>query len=309
MLNVLLGLVLFPGIFYLVTMALLLGWVDRKFVALWQGRVGPPIYQPLADVIKLFAKEDILPQGTDNALATILPLAATVSAMTAGMFIPVGGAVLYSFEGDLVVALFLLSVPSLAYFLAGWVTPSVYSVLGGNRSLLQYFSYEVPLLLGMFAPPIYTRSWSVVTLMNAQRVHPWYLIIFPVGFFVTLLGLLGKLKRVPFDLPHAKSEVGAGPLTEYSGRKLALWELSHLLQTLVGINLVIAVYLGGADRLWLHWGFPIYLVKLFLFMVLLSLIQALYARVRIDQLADLGWKILAPLGVVQILVAVFLGGW
>ncbi len=309
MLNVLLGLVLFPGILYLVTMALLLGWVDRKFVALWQGRVGPPIYQPLADVIKLFAKEDILPQGTDNALATILPLAATVSAMTAGMFIPVGGAVLYSFEGDLVVALFLLSVPSLAYFLAGWVTPSVYSVLGGNRSLLQYFSYEVPLLLGMFAPPIYTRSWSVVTLMNAQRVHPWYLIIFPVGFFVTLLGLLGKLKRVPFDLPHAKSEVGAGPLTEYSGRKLALWELSHLLQTLVGINLVIAVYLGGADRLWLHWGFPIYLVKLFLFMVLLSLIQALYARVRIDQLADLGWKILAPLGVVQILVAVFLGGW
>jgi NADH-quinone oxidoreductase subunit H len=309
MVNALLGLVLFPGIFYLVAMALLLAWVDRKFVALWQGRVGPPIYQPLADVIKLLAKEDILPQGTDIAMATLLPLAAMVSAMTAGMFIPVGNAVLYSFEGDLVIALFLLSVPSLAYFLAGWVTPSVYGVLGGNRSLLQYFSYEVPLLLGMFAPAIYARSWSVMTLMDAQRGYHWYLLLFPVGFFVALLGLLGKLERVPFDLPHAKSEIGAGPLTEYSGRKLALWRLSHLVQTLVGINLVVAVYLGGVDRLWLHWGFPVYLVKIFSFMVLLSLIQALYARVRIDQLVDLGWKILVPLGMVQILVAVFLGGW
>ncbi|MBC7235860.1 MAG: NADH-quinone oxidoreductase subunit H, partial [Chloroflexi bacterium] len=253
-LQALLKLLLFPGILYLVIMALLLTWLDRKFVALWQGRIGPPLYQPLADLIKLLAKEDILPEGTDLITATALPLVALTSTMTASLLVPVGNHVVHSFEGDLIVALFLLSIPSLAYFLAGWVTPSVYGVLGGNRSLLQYFTYEVPLLLGMAGPAVYARSWSVAALMDAQRGYHWHLMVLPLGFAVALVGLLGKLERVPFDIPHAKSEIGAGPLTEYSGRKLALWRLSNALQTLVGINLLVAVYLGGADRIWGPWG-------------------------------------------------------
>ncbi|MBM3187275.1 MAG: NADH-quinone oxidoreductase subunit H [Chloroflexi bacterium] len=304
----LLQVLVFPGTLYLVAMALFLNWVDRKLVALWQGRVGPPPFQPLADLIKLLAKEDITTKGTPAVASALLPIAAMTCTMTASLFVPVGNDVIHSFQGDLIVALFLLSFPSLAYFLAGWITPSVYGVLGGNRALLQYFTYEVPMLLGMAIPAVYSRSWSIMTLVDAQHGYHWHLFVLPIGFVVALIGLIGKLERVPFDIPHAKSEIGAGPLTEYSGRKLALWRLTVMLQTLVGINLLVAVYLGGADRIWLQWGFLVYLAKVVVLMVGLAFIQVLYARLRIDQMAEIGWRLLVPLGLLQMVVTIWIGG-
>jgi NADH-quinone oxidoreductase subunit H len=298
---------IFPGALYLLVMSLFMAWLDRKFVALWQGRVGPPVYQPFADLIKLLAKEDTLPDGASEVAGTLLPMAALMTTMTASLFVPVGNAVAISFEGDLVVSLFLLSVPSLAYFLAGWVTPSVYGVVGGNRALLQYFTYEIPLLLGLAPAAVHSRSWSAMALMASQRGYRWHLMAFPIGFAISVVGMIGKLERPPFDIPHAKSEIGAGPLTEYSGRKLALWRLSGWLQTLVGINLVTAIYLGGADVMWAHWGFAVYLIKILLVLIGLSFVQVLYARMRIDQVADIGWRVLIPLGLVQMLVAIWAG--
>ena len=299
---------IFPGALYLVIMALSLAWVDRKLVALWQERVGPPWYQPVADLIKLLAKEDLTPLGTDEAVSSLLPIISMASTMTAGLFIPVGNTVVQSFQGDLIVVLFLLSIPSLAYFLAGWITPSVYGVIGGNRALLQHFAYEVPLLLGVAAPAVYSRSLTVMALVDAQRAYRWHVFALPLGFAIATLGLIGKLERGPFDIPHAKSEIGAGPLTEYSGRKLALWRLTVWLQTLLGINLLTAVYLGGADRMWMQWGSAVYLVKIVMFMVGLSFVQVLYARLRIDQMAEIGWRVLVPLGLLQMLVTIWMGG-
>jgi len=304
----LLALLVFPGALSLIVFSLLLSWLDRKLVALWQGRVGPPWYQSLADLIKLLAKEDITPLGTDSVAAMLLPMVSLASVMAASQFIPVGNSVLASFEGDVIVALFLLSLPSIAYFLAGWVTVSVYGVLGGNRALLQFFAYEVPLLLGVAAPAVYAQSWRISTLMDAQRGYHWHLLVLPIGFAIAVLGLIGKLERPPFDIPHAKAEVGAGPLTEYSGRKLALWRLTLWLQTLVGINLLVAVYLGGADRIWGIWGFVIYAIKVAAVMLGLTLVQTLYARMRIDQMVEIGWRLLVPLGLLQMLAAVWMGG-
>jgi NADH-quinone oxidoreductase subunit H len=306
-LKALFALLVFPGALYLIALSLFLAWMDRKLVALWQGRVGPPIYQPLADLIKLLAKEDIVVQGSDARAGAVLPIASLACVLTASLFIPVGNTALRALPSDLIVALFLLSVPTVAYFLAGWVTPSVYSVVGGNRSLLQYFSYEVPLLLGVAAPALYAQSWRIIALMEAQQGYHWHLFILPVGFGIATIGLIGKLERAPFDIPHAKSEVGAGPLTEYSGRKLALWRLTLSIQTLVGINLLVAVYLGGADHIWGGWGFAIYLIKVLGFMVGLSLVQALYARLRIDQMAAIGWRTLVPLGLAQMVLAIWMG--
>jgi NADH-quinone oxidoreductase subunit H len=144
--------------------------------------------------------------------------------------------------------------------------------------------------------------------MEAQRGYHWHAFMLPVGFVVSILGLIGKLKRVPFDAPHAQAEIGAGPLTEYSGRKLALWKLTVSLQTLVGLNLLVAVYLGGADRIWGLWGYGVFGVKMIAFVALLSLIQVLYARVRIDQVAEIGWRVLVPLGMLQMLVAIWAKG-
>ena len=297
---------IYPGALFLLVASLLLTWVDRKLVALGHGRVGPPWFQPLADLVKLLAKEDISLRGVDPWASALLPMFSMACTLTASLLIPVGNHVVQSFEGDLIVALFLLSMPSLAYFLAGWITPSVYSVLGGNRSLLQYFTYEVPLLLGMAAPAVYSQSWRVMALVDAQRGYHWHLFVLPAGFAIATLGLIAKLERVPFDIPHAKTEVGAGPLTEYSGRKLALWRLTVSLQTLVGINLLTAIYLGGADRMWAQWGFGVYVVKVLIFMLGLASIQILYARPRIDQMADIGWRTLVPLGVLQMLVTIWM---
>jgi NADH-quinone oxidoreductase subunit H len=298
---------IFPGAIYLVAASLLIDWIDRWLVARWQGRVGPPWYQPLADLIKLLSKEDILVRGGSPVLGALLPMVAAAATMTASLYIPSGWGAVGSFERDLGVVLFLFGVPSLAYFLAGWVAPSVYGVIGGNRALLQYFSYEVPLLMALVAPAIYTRSWSIVTLMEAQGSTRWHVFLMPVGFVVAITGLIGKLNRVPFDIPHAKAEIGAGALTEYSGRTLALWKLAVALQTLVGLTLLVAVYLGGGSGVPAHFEWPVFALKLLFLVALLSLVQVLCARLRIDQMAEMGWRYLVPLGVLQMLAVIWMG--
>ena len=314
-------LLIFPGVLYLIIASLFITWIDRLLVARWQGRVGPPWFQPAADLLKLLTKEDITPDGTDITASTLLPILAVTTTMTASLYIPVGNRAIQSFEGDLIVVLFLLSIPTLAYFLAGWVTPSVYSVIGGNRSLLQYFSYEVPLIVGLAAPAVYSQSWNILSLMDAQHGYQWHAFVLPVGFIISILGIIGKLKRVPFDIPHAKSEIGEGPLTECSGRKLAFWKLTISLQTLVGLNLLVAVYLGGAggpswsDASWACWGcapvgaWAFFALKMMFLVILLSLVQVLYARLRIDQMAAIGWRVLVPLGLLQMLAAIWTGGF
>jgi NADH-quinone oxidoreductase subunit H len=270
--------------------------------------VGPPWFQPLADFIKLLAKEDILPTGVNETLAAALPMLSLASVLTASLYVPVAGKAAAAFEGDLILVLFLLSIPALCYFLAGWVSGGVYSMIGGNRSLLQYFSYEVPFLMALSAPAILSNSWSITQIVHHQVITGWGIFVQPLGFVLALVGLIGKLKRDPLDIPKAKSEVVGGPLTEFSGRKLALWHLAMEMQAVLGVFLLVNVFLGGynADLMWLiRLGF---VIKVLLILFTLSATSALYARLRIDQLANLGWRVLAPLALLQIIVTVWIGG-
>jgi NADH-quinone oxidoreductase subunit H len=123
----------FPGLLFLVLSGLTFEWLDRKFLAKFQRRVGPPWYQPLADLIKLFSKEDLLPKNANEFLASLLPLVSLSSVLTAGLYIPIAGYSPFSFEGDLIVIIFLMSVPTLAYYLAGIISLGIYSVLGGGE--------------------------------------------------------------------------------------------------------------------------------------------------------------------------------
>jgi NADH-quinone oxidoreductase subunit H len=308
-LNSLFSILIFPGFAFLFLCTMAFDWIDRRIIARFQGRVGPPWYQPLADIIKLLAKEDILPTGTDQTAAALLPMVSLASVLTAGMYVPFAGASTAYFEGDLIVVLFLLSLPSLVYFIAGWVTVGVYSIMGGNRSLLQYFSYEVPFLMALSAPAILSGSWSISVIANRQTI--WGLIIQPLGFVLALGGLIGKLKRDPLDIPKAKSEVVAGPLTEFSGRKLALWHLSISMQTVVGIFLLVNLYMGGSRSTFIlvptMIAHLIFYVKALGILALLSTASVLFARLRIDQLANIGWQLLAPLSLLQILITIWLG--
>ncbi len=301
-------LLVFPGFLFLLVCALFFDWVDRRIIARFQGRVGPPWYQPVADLIKLLAKEDILPTGVNHLTAAALPMISLAAVLTAGLYIPVANVSAASFEGDLIVVLFLLSIPALAYFLAGWISVGVYSVLGGSRALLQYFSYEVPFLMAVAGPAILSGSWSIMEIVAYQAQTIWSALMQPLGFVLALIGLIGKLKRDPLDIPKAKSEVVAGSLTEFSGRKLALWHLTMNIQTVVGIFLLVNLFFGQSSVIGALPAFLSFGVKALGILLLLSTASALYARLRIDQLATLGWRVLAPLALLQILVATWIGG-
>jgi len=314
LLSVLVTVFIFPGFGFLVVCAFLFEWIDRRTIARLQARVGPPWFQPLADLLKLLSKESVLPEQADRPICTALPIVSLAAVLTAALYIPVGGRVVYAFEGDLIVVLFLLSLPALFYFLAGWVSGGIYSILGGSRSMLQYFSYEVPFLMALSAPAILTGSWSISDIITQQAEAGWILLVQPLGFLLAVVGLIGKLKRVPFDIPKAKSEVVGGPLTEFSGRKLALWHLTVDIQTVAGIFLLVNVFLAGGNLAFMQGSASQGLVrpvafaaKAIVMLLTLSVTSALYARLRIDQLASLGWRVLAPLGLVQLAATMLIG--
>ena len=302
------NLLVFPGFLFLFFSALFFDWVDRRVIARFQERVGPPWFQPLADFIKLLAKEDVLPRGAHANAAALLPMLSLAAVLTAGLYVPVGDVVTASFEGDLIVVLFLLSLPALGYFLAGWVSVGVYSLIGGHRSLLQYFSYEVPFLMAVASPAILSGSWRIASIVEYQAQTTWGALMQPLGFVLALIGLIGKLKRDPLDIPKAKSEVVAGPLTDFSGRKMALWHLSIYIQTVVGIFLLVNLFLGESSLIGTLPALLIFGLKSLGILLLLSITSVIYARLRIDQLANLGWRVLAPLALVQILVTIWIGG-
>ena len=300
-------LLVFPGAVFQILCGLTYEWLDRKFLARFQRRVGPPWYQPLADLIKLFSKEDLLPENANDFVAALLPLISLSAVLTAGLYIPIAGFTNFSFEGDLIVVIFLMSVPTLAYYLAGIVSLGIYSVLGGGRSLLQFFSYEVPLLITLSGPAILSGSWSVEEIMTSQADMGPFVIFQPLGFLLAVVGLIGKLKRAPLDIPKATSEVVGGSLTEFSGVKLGLWHLVMNVQAVVGIFLLVDLYFG-----WTKLANPIvsiivFIIECLLLTIILSGASAIFARLRIDQLAGLGWKILVPLALLQLGFVILMG--
>ncbi|MBN1873538.1 MAG: NADH-quinone oxidoreductase subunit H [Anaerolineae bacterium] len=298
----------FPGFGFLFICAWAFDWLDRRIIARLQNRVGPPWYQPLADFIKLLAKEDIQLDNVSEALAALLPMLSLAAVLTASMYVPIANKAADAFEGDLILVLFLLSIPALAYFLAGWISGGVYGILGGNRALLQYFSYEVPFLIALSSPAILSNSWSIVHITRYQAATGWGLFMQPVGFFLALIGLIGKLKRDPLDIPKAKSEVVAGSLTEFSGRKLALWHLAMEMHAVLGTFLLVNMFLGGYSAFSPVLTILGFLLKSLLILFMLSATSVLYARMRIDQLANLGWRVLAPLALLQVIATIWMGG-
>ncbi len=220
---------------------------------------------------------------------------------------PIAGFSPASFEGDLIVIVFLLSVPTLAYYLAGVISVGIYSLLGGGRSLLQFFSYEVPLLLALSGPALMAGSWSIQGIASAQLVMGPFVLFQPLGYILAVVGLIGKLKRDPLDIPKAKSEVIAGSLTEFTGVKLAFWNTVVNIQAVVGIFLLVNLYFGWSDIATPLLAIAVFFLESALMMVMLSTASAVFARLRIDQLADFGWRVLVPLALVQLLAVILMG--
>lgn len=300
--NDIFALLFFPGGLFVLAGGLAYEWADRKLVARLQNRVGPRWFQPLADMVKLLAKEEVIPSGINSFLFLALPVSALAGALTAAIYIPLAGLnPINSFAGDLVVTLYLLSLLTLCTGLAGSNTTDTFSLVGATRTLTQLFSYEAPFLLALLGPALVAGSWQI-NQINAYTHNHWLLFTQPLGFFVALIGLMGKLELPPFDSPEAETEIVAGALTEYSGRGLALFRLGRNVELMVGLTLVAAFYLGGLSN-------PLeFFVKTLALLLGLSFVQSLMARLRIDQTVGLWWRYGALLVLVQWLLLILIGG-
>ncbi len=304
------NILVFPGFVFLLGFALAGEWLDRKLYARMQSRVGPPWFQPLADIIKLSAKEDTIPNDADRTIFKLMPVVALTATVVAIFYIPLWSSnALSTFTGDLVVVMYLLTIPTLTFFLGGWFSRSVYSLIGAARALSQLFAYEIPLMLAVLSPAMLAGSWSIseISAFYAQR---WYLApINTIAFLVSLIALLGKLERVPFDAPEAETEVVAGSFTEYGGRFLALFRLCVDVEMIVGASLVAAIFLpfGLGLNPWL--AFVVYLIKVEALILVLSFLRTIMARIRIDQMINFCWKYLAPAAFLQLVINLLLKGY
>jgi len=294
----------YPGIAYMVALALLLEWLDRKIVARLQNRVGPyyagphGLLQPLADLIKLLAKEDVVPLGADRILFTLSPIAAFVVVTVAAAFVPLASTSgLVSAEGDAVAVLALITIYLLLVYAAGAASPSRYSQVGAVRAAHMLLGFEIPLMLSCLGVLASAGSFRLSELAARGSVRVFGL--HAVGFAIFLIAAQAELERLPFDIPEAEQEIVSGWLVEYSSWRLALFRLARDIELLLLSGLAVTLFLGGpvgpsppgAEPLL----YPLYFIaKAALIVFLFSLVRASTARIRLDQFVTFCWRYLVP---------------
>lgn len=227
--------------------------IDRKLVAHMQGRVGPPIVQPFRDVRKLLMKENIIPDGAISWLFNAAPFLALISTGSLLLFIPLfGQSALLGRYGDVILVLYLLIIPSLAFVVGGFASSSPYATVGAQREMIIMMSYEAPL-----AVVVLGIAWRISQVTNANPFlmstiaqYPIWNLLGPVGIVGALLMLLtlmvvtvGEAAKVPFDIAEAETELAGGLLVEYSGRNLSLFYLSDVIKTFAMVSLVVALFI------------------------------------------------------------------
>ncbi len=318
-LRTILYLVVYPGLLFLFVYSTFCEWFDRKVYARLQNRMGPThtgrfgLLQPIADFVKLLAKEDVVPEAADKRLFSVLPVVGLAVVMTAGLLLPVWNFDLTqpgwtSFSGDIIVILYLLSLPTLVLFLAAWSSTNLFSTIGGARVLTMLFGYEVPLFLAVLTPAILADSWRLAEIAAFYQARPVLLLPNLLAFVIAVIAVQAKLERTPFDIPHAETEIVGGTFTEYSGKKLALFRLTFDIEMVVASGLLATVFLGGFPG-GAVLGLLQFVAKTLFIIFLLSLLRALTSRIRVDQVVSFAWGYLAPLAVFQLLAIILLKGF
>jgi len=312
-------------LFILLTAVAYIQLAERKIVGRMQARVGPTrvgpfgLLQPAADAVKFILKEDVTPDGAHKFLYVLAPILAVVLALLSVTVIPVGGTVqLFGVHTALqltdidVGLLLILAVTSMGVYgvvLAGWSSNSKYSLLGSLRGGSQMISYELSLGLALIGPIMLAGTLSLRGMVEAQRHLHWF--IFPqiVGFFIYLTAAFAETNRIPFDLPEAEGELGAGYHTEYSAMKFAMFFLAEYVNMITVSCVATLVFLGGwmgplFGPVWLVAILPTlyFLIKVSFFLFLYIWVRGTLPRFRYDQLMSFGWKVLVPLALANVMV-------
>jgi NADH-quinone oxidoreductase subunit H len=305
---------------------LFLTYAERKVIAFMQVRLGPMrvgpwgLLQPIADGIKLFLKEDIMPTNADKLVFFLAPTLSIVPALLSFLVVPFGTETTFfgllkeptkMVISDLNIGiLYILAISSIGIYgimLGGWASNSKYPLLGGLRSAAQMVSYEVPLGLSLIGPVLMANSLSMNAIVEAQK-GMWFFIPQILAFLTYIACAVAETNRAPYDMPEAETELVAGFHTEYSGMKFAFFFLAEYANMIVVSAIAVVMFLGG----WLppfsfmsSWGIPPVIwfsLKVGFALFCFLWIRATYPRYRYDQLMQIGWKFFIPVALINIFI-------
>jgi NADH-quinone oxidoreductase subunit H len=306
-------------LFALVGLLLVAGWLtfgERRLLGWFQLRPGPNragpggLLQPIADIIKLLLKEDLTPQGADRWIFRYAPAVVALTAFLIFAVVPFGETwTLFGKPFPMVITdlnvglLFVLAMSSISVYgvvLGGWASNSKFSLLGGIRGAAQMIGYELPLGLSLVPIVMLAQSFSLMDIVKAQSSYP-FILVQPVAFLIFFISALAEMKRIPFDIPEAENELVAGYHTEYSGMRFGLYFLGEYVTMVVLGALAAVFFLGG-------WRGPVlpsilwFFIKVTMVVFVLVWLRATLPRLRYDQLMHLGWKVLIPAALLNIVV-------
>jgi NADH-quinone oxidoreductase subunit H len=303
--------------------------LERKVIAWVQVRLGPMrvgpqgVLQPIADAVKLILKEDITPSRADRWVFTLAPILSLVPALITFAVIPFGSEVtIFGYRVSLFIAdinvglLYVVSITSIGVYgiiLAGYASNSKYPLLAGLRASAQLISYEIAVTMMLVSIVVMSGTLSMVGIIEAQRASGvWYAFVQPVAFVILFIGGLAETNRAPFDMPEAEQELTGGFHTEYSGMRFALFFLAEYANMIVVSAVATTLFFGGWLRpfpnvaaLWVLDYIPSWIwfvMKTFAFLYVFIWIRATLPRYRYDQLMRLGWKVLIPLAIANLVV-------
>ncbi len=284
-------------------------WVERRVLARFQVRLGPNragpfgLLQPVADVIKILTKEDLVPAKADKLVFWLAPLVGFAPVLMIFAVIPFGGgALLADLNIGILYIVAISSVVAIGVFMAGWASHNKYSLIGAMRDIAQLISYEIPMVLAIVGVVLLAGSLSMTEIVDAQSIP--FILLQPLGFAIFFIAALAEINRTPFDLVEADSELVAGSLTEYSGMKFATLFLAEYAEVIAMSAIMTTLFLGG-------WQGPLlppllwFLIKVFAVFMLIVWIRSTIPRLRIDQVMAFAWKFLLPLALINLLITSF----
>jgi len=283
MLSEIFSIVFFPGLLSAIIIGLLYEGIGRKITARMQHRRGPPIYQPFFDWIKTMTKENVTPNAGNSFLMTLCPIVSFAAAVSAIAFVPVAGFNAIGFEGNVFVFLYFLLISVAFIAIAGFATGSPFGVIGSMREVIQIISYELPFIISVI-------TLGFLSSFQISAMNVFYLPFTVFGFFA---GILGKLGFPPFHIPEAEQEIVEGPMTEYTGPRLGMFQLSHAALLWVLISSASVMIFGGGNIIE-------FFIKSLLILIVLMFVKNVFSRAKINQAFKFYWLVVVPLVIIDL---------
>ena len=299
---------IYPGLLFVAIGGLLLAGIDRIVLARMQRRVGPPLLQPFYDFFKLMGKETIIPHHANRAAYLAAPVVAVVSLAVTMLFIPIGGFSAISGTADLIVVLYLLTIPAVCLIVGGSASGSPYAGVGISREMVTMMSYELPLVMVLLAVAKKVGSLSLQAIaayqfQNGCLLFHWSMVPAAIALLLVIPGEAGVQ---PFDLAEAETEICEGPLAEYSGAPLGMFKLNHAMKVFVVSALFCALFLGGITTTIAPLDVLVTFVLCAVVMILCcTLLHGICARLRIERLFKFYWTVVAGLAALSLVLAWF----